>query len=67
MIEANFGRSLSSLKPSEGILYILKVDGVTAGMGALRRLDDSVGEIKRMYVRPSYRGKGYGKKCLKNF
>jgi len=33
-------------------------------MGALRKLNDKTGEIKRLYIRPLYRGKGYGKQML---
>ena len=33
-------------------------------MGALIPVDEKVGEIKRMYIRPEYRGKGLGKKLL---
>lgn len=51
-------------KPPEGIIYILEVDGKMGGMGALRRLEDGVAEIKRMYVRPEHRGHGYGREML---
>ncbi len=33
-------------------------------MGALRRVKEGVGEIKRMYIKPEYRGRGLGKKML---
>ena len=51
-------------KAPEGIIYILEIIGVMAGMGALRKLEEGVGEIKRVYVRPEHRGKGYGKEML---
>lgn len=54
----------TSLKPPNGVLYLLVVDGEVAGMGALRKLRENVGEVKRMYNRPQYRGNGYGKKML---
>jgi ribosomal protein S18 acetylase RimI-like enzyme len=56
---------LTSLKPPMGIIYLLKVDGDVAGMGAIRKLSTTIGEIKRMYIRPVYRGRGYGKQMLK--
>jgi len=62
-IESTF-HELSTIKPSEGIVYILEVDGKVAGMGALRKLEEGVGEIKRMYNRPEYQGKGYGKQMV---
>ncbi|MCX6654499.1 MAG: GNAT family N-acetyltransferase [Candidatus Bathyarchaeota archaeon] len=52
------------MKPQEGIIYILEVDGAVAGMGALRKLEKGVGEIKRMYIRPEYQGRGFGKEML---
>jgi GNAT superfamily N-acetyltransferase len=52
---------LTSLKPPEGIIYILEVDEEVAGTGAVKRFRDSQGELKRMYIRPKFRGKGYGK------
>jgi ribosomal protein S18 acetylase RimI-like enzyme len=55
----------ASIKPPEGIIYILEVDGEAAGMGALRKMEDGIGEIKRMYNRPKYREIGYGKEMFK--
>jgi GNAT superfamily N-acetyltransferase len=51
----------ASIKPYEGIIYLLMVDDEAVGMGALRKLEDGVGEIKRMFIRPEFQGKGYGK------
>lgn len=42
----------------DGRLYLALWDGVPAGCIALRRIDDSRCELKRMYVRPEYRGHG---------
>jgi len=33
-------------------------------MGALRKLADNTGELKRMYIKPEYRGFGYGKSLM---
>jgi len=55
---------LTSLKPPEGIIYLLVDGGDVAGMGAIRKLSDEIGEVKRMYIRPLYRGRGYGKQML---
>ena len=54
----------SSYLPPEGIYYVLQVKGKIGGMGALRKLKNEVGEIKRMYIKPEYRKKGYGKAML---
>ena len=56
---------LSSYLPPEGIYYILLIKGKIGGMGALRKLKIDIGEIKRMYIKPEYRKKGYGKAMLK--
>ena len=53
-----------SLKPPEGILYILEVDGDVAGMGVLKKLSDGIGEVKRMYNRPQFRRRGYARRML---
>ncbi|NVM27192.1 MAG: GNAT family N-acetyltransferase [Candidatus Helarchaeota archaeon] len=45
----------------DGIFYLLEIDDIIVGMGGLRRLDKDSCEIKRMYIRPSYRGSGFGK------
>ena len=56
--------TFAALKPPKGILYILEIDDEVAGMGAVKPLEEGVGEIKRMYIRPRYRGKGFGKAML---
>jgi GNAT superfamily N-acetyltransferase len=63
VVESSIG-SFTGLKPPEGILLIAKVDGKVAGTGALKRLREDIGEIKRMYNRPQYRGRGIGKGML---
>jgi len=49
---------------TRGIYYLVELKGVIIGMGALRQLKKNIGEIKRMYIRPAYQGKGYGKALL---
>jgi N-acetylglutamate synthase-like GNAT family acetyltransferase len=55
---------LTSYISPEGIYYILQIDEKVAGMGALRKTKTDIGEIKRMYIRPEYRGKGFGTELL---
>jgi N-acetylglutamate synthase-like GNAT family acetyltransferase len=55
---------LCSDVPPQGIYYLLELDNAIIGMGALRQVKKNIGEIKRMYIRPAYRGKGYGKALL---
>ncbi|HEX5448936.1 MAG TPA: GNAT family N-acetyltransferase [Gaiellaceae bacterium] len=44
--------------PPEGALLIASED---AGCVALRRIDDETCELKRLYVRPAWRGHGLGR------
>lgn len=53
-----------SFSPPEGICFLIKGDTHYAGMGAFRKLRDGVAEIKRMYVKPEYRGRGLGKQLI---
>ena len=48
----------SKYGPPDGRLYLLLADGKAAGTIALRRLKGEDAELKRLYIRPEYRGKG---------
>ena len=48
-----------------GVYYLLELEGASIGMGALHQIRETAGEIKRMYIRPAHRGKGYGKALLR--
>jgi ribosomal protein S18 acetylase RimI-like enzyme len=47
--------------PPGGRLFLAACDGETAGCVALRPISDSVGEMKRLYVCPAFRGRGVGR------
>lgn len=65
----NFSEELSGLpgeyEANRGALLVAEVDGAWAGCCALRPLDTSdypnAAEMKRLYVRPAYRGLGVGR------
>ena len=51
--------------PPKGVFYMVKVGHNLAGMGGLRSLESGVAEIKRVYVRPEFRGMQLGHAMLK--
>ena len=55
----------SAFNPSDAALFVLaRLDGKPVGCGALRPLEPTVAEVKRMYVLPEARGHGIARKIL---
>ena len=52
---------LAEFAPPNGRLLLASLDGQVVGCAGLRPLSPGIGELKRVYVRPAFRGKGLGK------
>lgn len=50
--------------PPTGVFLLVWSDGQPAGCGALRTQSDGVGEIRRMWIASSLRGRGAGRALL---
>jgi len=58
------GREMVNL-PGEYLPLLLAFDSDTlAGCAGLRKIGDGIGEMKRLYVRPAFQGRGYGRQLL---
>ena len=64
----SFDRELAGLPgdyaPPDGRLLLAILDGKAAGCIALHRFDAEVCEMKRLYVRPEFRGHNLGRKLV---
>jgi GNAT superfamily N-acetyltransferase len=59
-----FTRELPHLLGPRGRLLVARTGTEVVGVGALKPVDSSVAEIKRMYIRPQARGQGLGRAIL---
>ena len=64
--EQRFGPNLkpAQIAPGLGTFVVARADGRAVGCGAVRLLDPTTVEVKRMYVEPEMRGRGVAKVIL---
>jgi len=65
--ESRHGFDVQQLIAQQVAFFVLRVDGAPAGCGGIKLLPDATppfGELKRMYVRPAFRGRGLGAQLI---
>ena len=62
--EPEFASLPGTYAPPEGRLILAWKDGAVVGCAALRRVDASTCEMKRVYVRSAARGEGLGRRLI---
>ncbi|HVA90385.1 MAG TPA: GNAT family N-acetyltransferase [Chloroflexota bacterium] len=62
--ESRHGLSVEQLLDEAVVFFLLRVYGTPAACGGIKLLGAEYGEIKRMYVRPHFRGRGFAKSIL---
>ena len=62
--ESRHGLSVERLLTENVPFFVLRVEGAPVGCGGVKLFGTEYGEIKRMYVRPQFRGQGFAKLIL---
>ena len=62
--ESRHGYSVEKLIAEGVAFFVMRHDGVPAGCGGVQFYGTEYGEIKRMYIRPRFRGLGLGRLML---
>jgi putative acetyltransferase len=64
--ESRHGYSVEKLIAEAVAFFLIRQDGTPAGCGGIKLFSTEYGEIKRMYVRPQFRGLGFAKMMLEH-
>jgi putative acetyltransferase len=62
--ESRHGFSVEQLLREKVAFFVIRQDGFAAGCGGVKLFGTQYGEVKRMYVRPQFRGFGLAKLML---
>jgi DNA-binding MarR family transcriptional regulator/GNAT superfamily N-acetyltransferase len=54
----------AALRPPNGAFIVMFSDDTPVGCGGVQRIDEQIGEIKRMWIHPDWRGLGLGGRLL---
>jgi len=64
--QSRHGYSVSKLVRERVAFFVIRQDGAPAGCGGVQLFGSDYGEVKRMYVRPAFRGFGLGKRIVEH-
>jgi carbonic anhydrase len=64
-LERELAHLPGAFAPPDGRLLLAEIDGHAIGCIALRRFDETTGEVKRLYVRPGHRGQHVGERLVR--
>jgi GNAT superfamily N-acetyltransferase len=64
--ESRHGYSVEKLLREGVVFFVIHHDGEPAGCGGIQLFGSEYGELKRMYVRPAFRGLGLGRLMLEH-
>lgn len=62
--ESRHGYSVEKLIAEAVAFFLIRQNGTPAGCGGIQLFGREYGEVKRMYVRPQFRGLGYARRML---
>jgi GNAT superfamily N-acetyltransferase len=60
----HFGLKPAQVSGKSGVFLVVSLNGTPVGCGAVRLIAPDTGELKRMYMAPSARGKGLGRRLV---
>jgi|SRR5882672_10459835 len=62
--KSRHGYSVEKLIAQQVAFFVLRDGGTAAGCGGIQLFGTDYGELKRMFVRPQFRGLGYGRQLV---